>query len=418
MPTPRALTGALALLLWLASAPPSAGAEIDVTTGRDATLADLAEKDNTPCANDGDVCSLRAAVQRANELPGADVINLSGITYQLSLTGAGEDVALTGDLDVTSEIEIMAPTEGSFATTVIDGKKAKDRIFDVKPGGVLTLRRTTLQNGKTAKEDFDPGAPGEVSGGCLRSEGDVSLDAVFLFQCSSSDDGGCMSVIGGTAQLFGTIFSSCRAKNEGGGLELTALGSATLERTTLFGCKAATGGAIAASGPLELRNGTLDFNKAKVGGGLATLGSAATLINSSTLASNGSSNLDRLGSGTVTVSNSILAYAKTDCVGAITSAGGNLEEGDSCGFGEENDQQNQDPLLFPLSFNGAALGDPPDVPASPLVPVLSLHPDSPAIDHGLDASCETTDARGFPRDDVVDVGVAICDSGSFEFQQP
>ncbi len=410
MPTARALPGALTLLLWLASALPAA-ADFTVTTGRDLPDATPGDSECNVGESDQNLCSLRAAVQTANETPAADTITLPPGGYALTLSGAGEDGSATGDLDVTTPIVITSGTGGTFTSTVIDGKKLKDRIFDVKPGGTLTLQRVAIQNGKTAKDDFDSGAPGEVSGGCLRSEGDVSLDGVFFFQCSSTDDGGCMSVLGGTATLFGTIFSSCKAKNVGGGLELTALGSATLSRTTFSGCKAATGGGIAASGALELLNGTLQGNKAKVGGGIAILGSAATTLNNATLASNGTSNLDRQGSGTVTVSNSILADVKTDCVGAITSAGGNLVDDTSCGFGGTNDQADLDPLLLPLGFYGAG-------PDSPLVPTLALDADSPAIDQALDASCELTDARGVSRDDVVDVGIATCDSGSFEFQQP
>lgn len=416
MPIARARVGALALLLSLGSALPAAAAVIEVTTGRDLPLDDAV---CAPPPNGTDTCSLRQAIQDANTTPEADTIRLEGVTYELTITGAGEDADETGDLDVTTPIEITSDNDdtgstGTFATTVIDGKKLKDRIFDVKPGGSLTLERVTLENGKTAKDDFDPGAPGEVSGGCLRSEGDVQLSGVFFFTCSSSDDGGCMSVIDGNATLFGTIFSACKTKNEGGGFDLGALGSATLDRTTLFGCKAGTGGAIAASGPLTLKNVTIQGNKAKVGGGVATLGTAATTLDNATLASNGTANLTRQGSGTVTVANSILAYVKTDCVGTIASAGGNVVDDTSCAFANTNDQQDVDPLLFPLNFYGAAPGDPPN----PLVPTLPPDPlDSPAIDHAIEATCEPTDARGFPRKDVIDVGVDICDAGSFEFQQ-
>jgi predicted outer membrane repeat protein len=413
MPTSRALPGALALLLWLVSAPPGFGVEFDVNTGRDGADVNLVDDicDVDPETTE-EICTLRAAVQNANKTPGEDQINLESITYQLSIAGAGEDAAATGDLDVTTPI-VITSGDGSFATTVIDGKKSKDRVFDVKPTGALTLIRLSVMNGRTAKEDFDPGAPGEVSGGCVRSEGELTTPegddndgAVFFSACSSSDDGGCVTILAGTALLEKAIFGECRAKNEGGAVEVGALGSATLSRVTLFGNRATTGGAIASSGALELRNVTLDFNKAKVGGGVAALGAGATLINSSTLTANGGGNIVRQGGGTVTVSNTIVAYGKTGCAGAITSAGGNLEDGDSCGFAGTNDQQNVDPLLFGLNFFGGA------------VPTRALDRDSPAIDHGLDASCEVEDAREEPRDDVVDVGIAICDSGSFEFFQP
>jgi hypothetical protein len=271
---------------------------------------------------------------------------------------------------------------------------------------VLTLRDVALLNGKNAKDDFDPGFPGQVSGGCLRSAGEVVLDGAFLFRCASPGDGGCMSVIGGTAMLTDTTFISCKAKAEGGGLEVTAAGEATLERSTLAFCKGGLGGGIAAHGDLTLLNATVDVNKAKLGGGVALLGDANATLNNSTLSSNKSVNLDASQTtGTVTVSNSILWGAKSaDCLGAIDSNGGNLEGATSCGFSALNDQQNEDPELFPLDFYG---GD---------VPTRAVLAGSPALDHGVDASCELTDARLQLRRDAPNVDVAICDSGSFEFQ--
>ena len=94
-------------------------------------------------------CSLRAAVQTANETPGMDFITLGAATYTLSVGGAGEDAAATGDLDITTPMEISSDLiTGSYNTTLIDAKKLKDRVFDVRPGGSLDLRRTSLLAGK------------------------------------------------------------------------------------------------------------------------------------------------------------------------------------------------------------------------------------------------------------------------------
>ena len=397
----RLLVAAFALLLPVAAT----GVDIQTTVLNDAVDANVPDG---ICDVDVDTplnqCTLRAAVQTANFLAGPDTILLRGnVSYELSLVGAGEDAALTGDLDVTTEIEI----EGrGYQSSFIDAKKLKDRIFDVVAGGELTLTGTSLLNGKTAKDDFDPGAPGEVSGGCLRSAGESTLSALFFFGCSSSDDGGCVSVIDGNADISSSIFHSCRAKNEGGAVEVTALGAATLSRVAAGLCRAGTGGVIAARGPLDLRNATLVANKAKLGGAVAMLGGAAATIRSSTITGNGSVNLDA-SQGTMTVSNTIVADGKTDCLGAVTSAGGNLESGTSCGFTATNDQQSQDPLLFSLGFNGG------------VVPTRALRDTSPAIDHGIDgATCETTDARGIARVDLPISDAAVCDAGAFEFTPP
>jgi CSLREA domain-containing protein len=81
-------------------------------------------------ANDG-VLSLREAVLAANASVGiADTINLPAGTYTLTLIGAGEDGAATGDLDVRDAVTIRG---AGAAAAVLDGN-ATDRVFDVNPG--------------------------------------------------------------------------------------------------------------------------------------------------------------------------------------------------------------------------------------------------------------------------------------------
>jgi len=61
--------------------------------------------DDGSCAPDD--CALREAVLAANALPGADVIVVPGGSYQLSLTGSvPENASLTGDLDITDDLEL------------------------------------------------------------------------------------------------------------------------------------------------------------------------------------------------------------------------------------------------------------------------------------------------------------------------
>jgi CSLREA domain-containing protein len=45
-------------------------------------------------------CSLREAIRAANANPSANTIILDGITYNLTISGADEDAAATGDLDI------------------------------------------------------------------------------------------------------------------------------------------------------------------------------------------------------------------------------------------------------------------------------------------------------------------------------
>ena len=65
-------------------------------------------------------CTLRAAIQAANNTPDiADNISLPAGTYILTATGAGEDLAATGDLDIT-DINLTITGAGS-GSTIIDG---------------------------------------------------------------------------------------------------------------------------------------------------------------------------------------------------------------------------------------------------------------------------------------------------------
>src|SRR5215207_841509 len=72
-------------------------------------------------------CTLRAAVQEANALEGADTITIPAGEYKLTMEGAGEDDALSGDLDITGQVTITGAGAGA---TVIDAN-GLDRAFHV-----------------------------------------------------------------------------------------------------------------------------------------------------------------------------------------------------------------------------------------------------------------------------------------------
>jgi hypothetical protein len=358
-------------------------------------------------------CTLRAAVQTANETPAGDVITLGAATYTLTISGAGEDAAATGDLDITTPMEIASDLiTGSYNTTLIDGKKLKDRIFDVRAGGSLDLRRTSLLEAK---------APKNESGGCVRAVANLTFGNVFMFRCASATSGGCVSQLEGAGDFSNSVFSTCKAKTEGGGLEVAAAASATLLRVTFGANRGGTGGGIAARGDLVLRNVTVDGNGAKVGGGVALLGDGVTTMSSTTISENGKVNLDASATtGAVTLSNTIVWGATTDCLGGIVSAGGNLEGETSCGFSGTNDQQSQDPRLAVLDFHGGFVPTRPPTRQQDddLDVQLPNEFTSPAIDHGVDgATCVSPDARQLNRTgkDVPEVDVASCDSGAVEY---
>jgi CSLREA domain-containing protein len=134
-----ALLGALLLAALSATA-------VGATNAFSVTVGHAADNNNPTCAASGTGdCSLRDAIRFANTHTGATdltTITLPGniASYALTQTGAGEDNAATGDLDVKANMTIVG---GGAATTVIDGVNS-DRIFDLFPATV-NIRRTATR---------------------------------------------------------------------------------------------------------------------------------------------------------------------------------------------------------------------------------------------------------------------------------
>lgn len=155
---------------------------------------------------------------------------------------------------------------------------------------------------------------------------------------------------------------------------------------------------------MKLTNATLSGNDAGPrGGGLHNLLGSATLTNvtitanSSGLAGGGISN----SGGTTRLENTLVANASLpagqDCFGAITSAGGNLDSGTSCGFSTLTGISNTNPLLGLLTDNGGR------------TPTHALFAGSPAIDAAQQSACPATDQRLVPRPQG-----SGCDIGAYE----
>src|SRR5438105_616173 len=73
---------------------------------------------NVTTTADGVPGSLRAAIIQANSSHGHDTIIVPAGTYTLTLAGANEDYAATGDLDIRGDMTISG---AGADTTIIDG---------------------------------------------------------------------------------------------------------------------------------------------------------------------------------------------------------------------------------------------------------------------------------------------------------
>ncbi len=118
-----------------------------VTTTADEVAVDPAA--GTGLAADGQV-SLRSAIQAANANPGADTINVPAGTYTLTIAGANEDAAATGDLDITGDLTI---TGAGADTTIIDGG-GLDNVFQAIGAIAANFSGLTIRNAGSGKDLF------------------------------------------------------------------------------------------------------------------------------------------------------------------------------------------------------------------------------------------------------------------------
>ena len=378
--------------------------------------------------------SLRAAIMEANALPGTDTIVLPAGTYTLTDTGAGEDFAFSGDLDIRDSLTIIGAGAG---TTTIDASALGERIFQIFSGVKFDLSGVTLTGGSVT---------GSEDGGAIRSVGTVTISDAAIVGNTSEDDGGGINnagvmtinrttIAGNTAGSSGggirnsgtlTILSSTiggtvdettdlrnRSQLDGGGLINVGAGSVTIVNSTFSGNVAEVdifgsggrGAAISNRATLSVLNSTITNNEADVeGGGVFSSGATVSTIVRNTI-----------------IAGNMADVSGSDVSGTFTSSGNNFigDAGTVAAFvnGVNNDQVGAtgapiDPSLGGLTNNGGPT----------LTHALLLG--SPAIDAGDNTGIFSfdTDQRGSSRildgdgnpTPAVDVGSTV-DIGAFEF---
>jgi CSLREA domain-containing protein len=214
--------------LTLVAAPPAQAVTFTVTKTSDTN-------DGT-CDAD---CSLREAVQAANNLAGADTITLPAGTY--TLTGAvNEDNGNSGDLDVKQSLTVVG---AGAATTVIDGNDA-ERIFDVFPSAATSfgLSDLTVRNGNAVTTSFKDGG-----GMYLHNNVTASLTRVTVTSSEAGGNGGGIEARGSLTLVDSTV-SANRAGGFGGGVRSqSSAASLTMTGSTVSGNQADFGGGLVIS---------------------------------------------------------------------------------------------------------------------------------------------------------------------------
>src|SRR5207247_671338 len=176
--------------------------------------------------------SLRDCVRQLNDpAVGGGTIDLQpGASYQLTIQDAGsncdgndsEDAAATGDLDIKSNITING-LGGS-----INAGSICDRIFEVLPGGSLTLDNLSVAVGFVCESSG-------TGGGGILNEGTVLLSNVWVTDnLSNCRGGGIENASGATATLNNSTVSGNSSPNGGGG-GIYNLGTLNLNGSTISG---------------------------------------------------------------------------------------------------------------------------------------------------------------------------------------
>ena len=355
-------------------------------------------------------CTLRAAIQEANALPGADQILLQAGTYLLEMAGQGEDQAITGDYDILDNLTISGEGVGK---TIIDAH-GLDRIFEVtQPGTTLTLADLSLVNGRLQASTL----PGNIQGAGIANRGILQISNCSLENNSiigyTMDDG-----LGGGIYNQGrcTVTNSTLQNNsavQGGGIYNADSGDLVLINSTVALNRATSGAGLANAGLATMTNTTISGNRAAVdidsleagamtstGGGMNNRGTLYIL--QTTIAENQAQvggGIDN--SGRLELVNTLLAANQGGNCRAnatIVSLGHNLDQDGSCQMAATTtDIRYQDPLLAPLADNGGSTY------------THAISHASPAANRGAILPTLSTDQRGHLR--TLDAGYDI---GAFE----
>ncbi|HVP09940.1 MAG TPA: choice-of-anchor Q domain-containing protein [Phycisphaerae bacterium] len=196
-----------------------------VTTTIDAPDANLGDG---ACAIAGGGCSLRAAIQQANVLPGAphEIVLPAGL-FQLSPLGVD---GINGDLHILERMTIRGAGRDA---TIIDGM-GTDRVFHIYPPVMtLALRDMTVRNGHPA--DGLPGGGVYYPGG-----GELVVERV-RFAGHSSNTGGAVSLDGVSMTVADCTFENNTSAGPGAGIYHSGVGFLNVSNSS-FSFQTATGG--------------------------------------------------------------------------------------------------------------------------------------------------------------------------------
>lgn len=374
---------------------------------------------NTPASyivtnsNDSGDGSLRQAITNANQSNKALIIfdddyvitldNTLTISSSLTIDGTDNTIIISGNKRVPV-FQVNAPAQDvSFENLIISNGYSNNP--NSMAGGITVDEAHTV----TIEHSTITGNTGSMGGGILSRAGNLTIDNSTISNNATDNYGGGIYMLGSTLNVNNsTFFNNLSNGYQGGAISSSGTTTTINNSTFVKNFASAEGGAIlAASGEFTIANSTIAGNSVgnyfnvvfNSGGGI----SVSRLVRSLILKNN------------IIAANFVLAqgYPFSNCSTYDVSYGGNVNItniNNLIGLG--NDCGNpiistDDPMFIsslnefdPLQDNGGA------------TKTLALHPESPAIDAGDNATCLPTDQRGIsrPQGDT-------CDIGAFELQK-
>lgn len=302
----RFAIGTLVLAMGVAAPGVSPGATFTVSGTTDAVDAAIGDG---VCASATGTCTLRAAVQEANATVDGDTITLPAGTFVLGLTGAAEDLAATGDLDVAHPLTVSG---AGREATIIDGIGA-DRIFHVSPGSAFTVTDCTIRNGN----------PSDVGGAILHVGGAGMTLTNVAVRYNVATQGGGVVMVNGPLTVTGSAFDHNVASAAGGGGAVLHAGAMNplevRDSTFVRNLAAGPGGALlyAGSGAATVAGSTFSGNRGVTGGSLVVTGAASATVTNSVIEDSYAANTSQGGGGiivatTVTLANTTVRRCTAD----------------------------------------------------------------------------------------------------------
>jgi CSLREA domain-containing protein len=302
-------------------------------------------------ANDNGQCALREAIYAANNDAvgpasgcavgaGNDTIVVPAGTYTLTRAGTGDNINLTGDLDVTEFATII---HTGLDPAVVDAN-GLDRVFHTSSTGQVRIVGLEITGGQLGQ-----------NGGGIFNDGSLALEKVTVFDNQGLFGGGVANA-GGTMTVSNSTFFDNTASSSGGGISTGTVGNSTsITSTTIAG-------------------NTANLDAGGIQGGVGQTSLRSVLISGNTDTSGGNAPDCAQQAGFFESSGDTLVADPTGC-GGLTNGPGDIE--------------GQDPLLGPLAYNGGPTR------------TLSLLAGSPAINAADE--CPPDDQRGAPRS-ACDIG--------------